>query len=55
MTVQELIDQLSRLDDYDVEVEIATQPNFKDEWYEIVDLELTTNHRGRPIVVINTD
>jgi hypothetical protein len=39
----------------DLEVEIATQPNHKDEWYEPYDLEVDINHKGDRVVVLNTD
>jgi hypothetical protein len=53
VNVGELKRQLNRYAD-EVEVEVATCSS-KDEWYEIYNLEATTNGNSRPIVVINTD
>lgn len=54
MNLRALIEWLSSYDDDTVEVEIATCER-KDEWYEIADVEATTNDQGNPVIVINTD
>lgn len=54
MRLHVLKELLDSYDDDTVEVEIATSWR-KDEWYEIADVEATTNHRDEPVIVINTD
>ncbi len=54
MTVRELIDRLLTVPDLGLPVEIATCER-KDEWYEVYNVEADTDHRGNPVVVINTD
>lgn len=53
MQVSKLIEQLEGLPS-NLEVEIATSHR-KDEWYEVYDIELSTNVTDNAVVVINTD
>jgi hypothetical protein len=51
--LSEILDLILTIDG-DVEIEIATDES-EDGWYEIYDVEVTTNHRGNLVAVINTD
>jgi hypothetical protein len=53
MTVGELIELLSAFSP-NFGVEVATSDR-KDEWYEIAELEATTNGNGARVVAIHTD
>lgn len=55
MTLRELRDTLNTYGEaLDLEVEVATSDR-KDEWYELVEVEVTTNFRGQSVFVLHTD